>query len=175
MIDKVIGLGGEPATGKTTIIKKLREFFNLTPFSYGQVKGVYDKEKKVYFIGVFDGSTFEGTDKLSMAVQPFFIKFLNWCEGGIVIFEGDRLFNQSLFDRDFNFVKIIIKADEEILESRHKERGDTQSNKFLKSKKTKIENIIKNNKDCIIFTNEGDDTKIIKFIKDEIWNSLKDK
>lgn len=169
MVERIIALGGEPASGKTTLMKKVKNNYQLTPFSYGKVKGECDRELGLYFIGVFDGSTFEGTDRLSMAVQPDFIKFLKWLDGGLVVFEGDRLFNQSLFDLDFNFTKIVIKVSDLTLEQRHKTRRDNQSSTFKKSKRTKIKNILDRNEDCIVFTNnEGESETIINYIKNDI-------
>ncbi len=173
MVKRVIALGGEPATGKTTIMKNVKSNYDLKKFKYGKVYGECNIESKLYFIGVFDGSTFEGTDRLSMAVQPDFIKFLNYLQGGTVVFEGDRLFNQSLFDLNFDITKIVIKASEKTIEERHKKRKDNQSETFKKSKRTKISNILNKN-NCIIFTNNfGEDEKIINFIKAEIENSIK--
>lgn len=59
---KVIFVAGVPASGKTTIFRKLREalFDGATEFMYGKVRGI---ERGAYqMLGVFDGSTFEGTD-----------------------------------------------------------------------------------------------------------------
>jgi hypothetical protein len=39
----------------------------------------------------------------------------------------------------------VLKADEEIIHERHIARQDTQTDKFKKAKKTKIENIVQNN------------------------------
>jgi len=172
MVERVIALGGEPATGKTTIMKKVKSHYEVKPFKYGKVRGECNVEQGIYFIGVFDGSTFEGTDRLSMAVQPDFIKFLNYLNGGLVIFEGDRLFNQSLFDLNYDFTRIVLKATEETLEQRHKHRQDNQSSTFKKSKRTKINNILERN-ECVVFNhNEGDTEKIINFIKNEIDGNL---
>ena len=97
----VIALGGEPATGKTTVFNALRtKLGDMKVFSYGLVRGMFDG-KGNYVLGVFDGSVHEGTDKLSMAVQPHVVKFLNHLHSkssrAVVYFEGDRLFNGSLF------------------------------------------------------------------------------
>lgn len=168
MVKRIIAIGGVPASGKTTLLRKVMSNYELTPFSYGLVKGVYNKELKLYFIGVFDGSTFEGTDRLSMAVQPDFIKFLNYVDG-VVIYEGDRLFNQAVLDQYNNLtIKIILEPSNKTLDERHKIRQDNQSSTFLKSKRTKINNILKKYDDCIVFNNEDDTDKIIEYIIDGI-------
>ena len=78
-----------------------------------------------------------------MAVQPDFISFANKVDATI-LFEGDRLFNQSLFDK-LECNKIVIQTTEQTKEERHKKRNDNQSEQFKKSKKTKIQNILQNN------------------------------
>lgn len=166
MVKKVIAIGGEPATGKTTLVRELMEGYNLIPFKYGLIRGVYDEIENVYFIGVFDGSTFEGTDKLSMSCQPHFVKFLNWCEG-IVIFEGDRLFNNKLFSNDFPFIKIILKASKDVIDRRHKERGDNQSQRFLDSRNTKINNIMMEHTDYITIVN-NDNSNAAQIVRNYI-------
>jgi deoxyadenosine/deoxycytidine kinase len=170
MVERIIAIGGEPASGKTTLVRKLMEGYNLTPFKYGLVRGLYDKEENIYFIGVFDGSTFEGTDKLSMAVQPDFVKFLNNRDGGVVIFEGDRLFNNKLFTNDLPFVKVILRASKEVIDKRHQERGDNQTERFIGSRNTKINNIMKEHTDYISILN-NDDESAVEIIKTYIrWN-----
>lgn len=167
MVKRIIAIGGEPASGKTTLVRKLMDGYNLTPFKYGLVRGVYDKTEDVYFIGVFDGSTFEGTDRLSMAVQPHFVKFLNQINGGVVIFEGDRLFNNKLFSNDLPFIKVILKVSKDTLEQRHKERGDNQTQRFITSRNTKISNIMKEHDDYITIVN-NDNSNAIEIIKNYI-------
>ena len=105
---------------------------------------MYFSKQQLYIIGIYNKSVFSGTDKLSMAVQPHFIRFCSKITDGKILFEGDRLFNQSLFDK-VNCDIMIIEVDEDTEKSRHKKRNDNQSQKFIKSKHTKIENIKKNN------------------------------
>tara|TARA_R100000654_G_scaffold15890_1_gene33696 strand:+ start:484 stop:936 length:453 start_codon:yes stop_codon:yes gene_type:complete len=127
------------------LIKKLLPFKTVR---YGLVRALYNAERNLYIIGIYDNSTFSGTDKLSMAVQPDFINFTNKT-GATILFEGDRLFNQSLFDK-VNCEKIVIQTTDETKEARHKKRNDSQSEQFKKSKKTKIQNILQNNSVTIL-------------------------
>ena len=76
-----------------------------------------------------------------MAVQPNFVELTRKVQGGKFIFEGDRLFNQSLFEQ-VNCEKIILEVEEDIINKRHINRNDTQSEQFKKSKRTKIQNIV---------------------------------
>ena len=46
-------------------------------FKYGLVRGMAND--KLNIVGIYDKSLFSGTDKLSMAVQPHFLKFVEKC------------------------------------------------------------------------------------------------
>lgn len=139
---KVIAIGGVPATGKTTMMRRIiKDLMPLSTFKYKLVNGLYNRKKNIYIIGIYNEELFSGTDKLSMAVQPSFVELVRKVQGGKFIFEGDRLFNQSLFDQ-VNCEKIILEADEDLIEQRHKDRNDTQSEQFKKAKRTKIKNIV---------------------------------
>jgi dephospho-CoA kinase len=146
MANRIIAIGGQPATGKTTLMRRIiKHYDKFNTFKSGLVQGMYNKEKQLYIIGVYDSSLFSGTDKLSMAVQPHFIRMIHkQLQDATIVFEGDRLFNQSLFDK-VECEIYVLKADEEIIHERHIARQDTQTDKFKKAKKTKIENIVQNN------------------------------
>jgi uridine kinase len=137
----VISLGGEPASGKTTLLKRIRKNFpNLVEFKNGLVRGEYCPNSLVYFVGVFDDTMFEGTDKLSLSVQPSFIEFVRNTPNAKIVFEGDRLFNASVFEQ-LKSVIFILDIDKDIHAQRHAQRGHEQNETFLKGRKTKIENI----------------------------------
>lgn len=139
---KVIFVAGVPASGKTTLFKELREkyFADSSEFKEGKARGITSADGKYHMLGVFDGSLFEGTDKLSMTVIDDAIKFCNSRQQRCVIFvEGDRLFNYR-FLSETGARLILIDADEEILRLRHIVRGDNQTERFLRSRRTKIEN-----------------------------------
>tara|TARA_R100001015_G_C4621996_1_gene179334 strand:+ start:21 stop:536 length:516 start_codon:yes stop_codon:yes gene_type:complete len=159
MAKRIIAIGGMPASGKTTLMKKIiKEYIPLNTFKYKLVRGMYCPRRLIYFIGVYDESTFSGTDKLSMAVQPHFVQLLSKLTKGVFVFEGDRLFNQSLFDK-VKCEKIIIDAEEETLERRHKQRNDNQSDKFIKAKRTKLNNILEKNSVTLLPNNTDEQNK----------------
>jgi molybdopterin-guanine dinucleotide biosynthesis protein len=143
---KCVAIGGVPATGKTTLMEKV--MFNLNPkkiFKYGLLRGYVVKD--IYILGVYNkGETFGGTDKLSMAVQKDYEKFIQK-KVGHCIFEGDRLFtSKNLCNLLLNYdTKIILlENDEDTLKKRHLLRGDNQSIKFIKGRATKLQNIKEN-------------------------------
>jgi adenylate kinase len=140
---KCVAIGGVPATGKTTlmrnIIKKLQP---KQDFSYGLLRGMYKND--IAILGIYkDKEVFAGTDKLSMAVQNHFSKYVAKKHKHIM-FEGDRLFTKNNL---LSLIKthdtkiIILNTSEKNLAIRHKERNDRQNVKFLKSRETKLKNI----------------------------------
>ena len=145
---KILAIGGEPATGKSMLLREVR-----TKGKYGRFNKLrfeLDVKKKIFWLGVFNGSKFEGTDKLSMAVQPDAIQFLEKIKvsskykNHLVVFEGDRLFTGTFLEfcrKNFHMKVIIVTARHHIKKARHVERADTQTDTFLKGRKTKIENI----------------------------------
>jgi len=165
----IIAIGGEPASGKTTLLKDIiKNYKPLSTFKFKLVRGLYNKKNNIYFIGIYDNSVFSGTDKLSMAVQPDFFKFLDKVKNSLVIFEGDRLFNQSLFNK-YKCKIVVLKADNKTLEGRHILRSDNQTEVFKKAKKTKIVNIIEKN-NVILYNNNTDEE--YKRLKLEIINLI---
>ena len=145
MANRILALGGKPATGKTTLIKEIIKTYKpFVKFNFGLVRGMYFSKQQLYIIGIYNKSVFSGTDKLSMAVQPDFIRFCNKITDGKILFEGDRLFNQSFFNK-FKCDIMVIEVNSDTEKYRHEKRKDNQSQKFIKSKHTKIENIKKNN------------------------------
>ena len=141
---KCIAVGGVPATGKTTLMKNIINILKpQEKFKFGLLRG-YVKDN-ISILGVYNqGDIFGGTDKLSMAVQTDYKKYIDkmimHC-----IFEGDRLFTKkNLLELCLKYETkiIILKNDEETLRSRHEQRGDNQSKVFIKGRITKINNIL---------------------------------
>lgn len=145
MNTKVIFIAGVPASGKTTLFKRIREalFANPTEFKHGKARGVQSENGHYKMLGVFDGSTFEGTDRLSMTVIGDAIDYIKSLEQlptrSVVFVEGDRLFNFR-FLQETRASLILLDATPEVLAQRHKERGDNQTETFLQSRRTKVEN-----------------------------------
>lgn len=172
---KVICLIGEPGTGKTTLFRKFMEdevWEAQEPVRL--VNTMYSAELDMHIIGKYEeGEVFAGTDRLSMAVMPEAIKFVETSTSNIM-FEGDRLTSAKFFDfliclPDAEIKIIIITVPQEVLESRYKERGSEQSETFLKGRRTKINNI-RGNFDYMdyieVFDNRNleDQTKILESI-----------
>lgn len=149
----VVAIGGVPAVGKSTLVKRLLSLFvGYTPFEYGRLKGrLYDAER-LFVLGEYDADSFGGTDRLAMDVQPdaeaFIAEAANSEEfhRATVLFEGDRLFNGSFLETLAKTAGVrtdayILTADESKLAARHEQRGDGQSESWLRGKRTEIESL----------------------------------
>ena len=142
---KAVAIGGVPATGKSTLMKQIistKGTKSLTSWKYGLVNGYLLDD--VCVIGTYPADeTFGGTDRLSMASPVDMMKFMDFNKYSF-IFEGDRLFTKKILTKAsklFDLKIIILEQSDETLKERHILRGDTQSEKFLKGRKTKIQNI----------------------------------
>ena len=165
---KAIAIGGVPASGKSTLMKQFITDQSLNnkfkTWSYGLLNGVMFGN--TYIIGTYKADQiFGGTDRLSMAAPTSMYNFIHAVNGNI-IFEGDRLFTLNIIlmlIEKFDTHVIVLNNDEDTLEGRHKARKDTQSQKFKKGRKTKINNILLNKKVSAISSiyelNTYDDTR----------------
>ena len=153
---KIIAIMGEPATGKTTLTLELMNLLGEgVAQSWKAVKYVTCPSARCIVLGVFDGSTFQGTDRLSMSVQPGALAFVQRLhssdkfDGYTVIFEGDRLSNQKFFDAvgesGIPLNLFLLTASTVEKERRHKKRGDTQEASWLAGRGTKYANLAKGN------------------------------
>jgi len=161
----LVALGGIPAVGKTTIIKQFfSNFDNWKLFKFKKLYGHYNELLNLIILGKYEkNELFAGTDKLSMAVQPDFEEFIDKDKPPYnILFEGDRLFNIKTLSK----VKTKMSLQVYIILSnntkkRHIDRKDNQSEKFIKSRITIIENIKKFLKDdyVILTNNKHEDIK----------------
>jgi dephospho-CoA kinase len=146
---KVIAIGGEPGSGKSTLMNRLLDYYNPIK-KYNEVKLVpYLQKNDIYFLGKYDeGEVFSGTDKMSMAVQPEAIKFLSTLsDNSVVLYEGDRLFTSSFLENcaekyDLNI--IYLETHKQVRKDRYSERGSNQNETWLSGRETKIANILSN-------------------------------
>lgn len=147
---KLIAVGGQPGTGKTTLFRKFmedKEWIDVAPAKL--VNASYNLERDLYILGKYEeGETFAGTDRLSMAVQPPLQEWIasHNCN---ILFEGDRIFNQSFLEfamglPNTDLQVVYLKAPKPVLEQRYKDRGSDQSEQFLRGRETKYSNLLSN-------------------------------
>ena len=147
---KIIAVGGVPGTGKTTLFRKFMESLEWEKIEpVKMLPMLFNKEHNLYILGKYeDGEVFAGTDRLSMAVQPIAQEWIKNVDGN-VLFEGDRVFNQSFLEFAMGLPQtdlqiVYLKAPKELLEQRYKDRGSDQSEQFLRGRETKYSNLLSN-------------------------------
>ena len=146
---KVIAIGGEPGAGKSTLMKEIIKHYGVES-KYDAFKLVpYLQKENIYVLGKYEeGEVFSGTDRMSMAVQPEAVKFLeSLSNDSIVLFEGDRLFTASFLEHcldKYDLSIIYLSTTKQIREERYKERGSNQNETWLQGRETKISNIMSN-------------------------------
>ncbi len=145
----VIAIGGEPGAGKTSLMKKIIERFEVKP-KYTEFKLVpYLQKDNIYILGKYeDGEVFAGTDRMSMAVQPEAIKFLSTLpKDSVVLYEGDRLFTASFLEDcygKYDLDIVYLSTTSSVRGDRYKERGSNQNSTWLAGRESKVSNIIHN-------------------------------
>ena len=176
---RVIAMGGEPATGKTTLMFKLISMADdwQTVKPQKLLDAMYSEKLNLYILGKYEtgDNVFQGTDRLSMAVQPDAVAFFESLENANVIFEGDRLFNGKMLDRlselfPNDFKVLVLTASHGTKEQRHVDRKDDQDDKFKNSRATKISNImgsltLMDYIETMVNENLDDQSKIIDVIR----------
>lgn len=128
-------LVGACGVGKTWVMKQLLADYKLRPGKIGKFKFHYNDD--VAIIGVYDGTTFEGSDRLSMSVITDLQKFLAWSKNKIVICEGDR-FTNSTFISQAHPIIFKIQGDGEV---GRKIRASKQTERHIKAIATRVKNI----------------------------------
>jgi len=156
---KVVYLIGLPGCGKSTVMKELMSRFE--GWSQDRPVDLLDSHVSgnVRVLGKYEeGETFSGTDRLSMAVSPKAIEFIETNPDEIIIGEGDRLNNKGFFNACGDNLEIIhLTVSDEERQRRYEERGSDQSDKFIQTVKTKVTNIVNEfgDKQTLFGTEEG--------------------
>ncbi len=154
---RMVGFGGEPACGKSTLMRTvvanwLRWTGQASTVKFGLVVTSVYPGAKVLVLGYYEaGKNFGGTDRLPMNVQPQVETFLRslateqkW-DGWQVFWEGDRLWNgkflRFVLTSEIPARFFVLKCSEETLKARHAQRLDSQDEKWLVGRCTKVHNI----------------------------------
>lgn len=151
---KVTMIIGEPAVGKSLLIKEL---MRLDQWKFMHIKWtpmhIADRGDKGMssILGRYDepGHKYPGTDRLSMAVQPRALARIQAYPKANYLFEGDRLGNLSMVK---SLLRLPIQIDLEViqlwlpqqwLDKRRTESRQDQNQLFWKSRHTKIFNLMR--------------------------------
>jgi hypothetical protein len=142
MVDKVLLIGVQ-GTGKTWVMKSIIERFKCERRQkirslYFHISDLGERQKEIVVAGIYNNTTFEGTDRLSLGVMQDYPAFLAYTQPYFVLLEGDRFTNFTVLDKHKR--PYVIKIDNDGAEGRAK-RGTKQSETALKRIKTRIDNI----------------------------------
>ncbi len=145
----IIMIGGVPCSGKSTltrnILSELGSAVNVEPMKLFPC----EKRGNVLVAGRYpEGEIFGGTDRMSYGAIPKFRDFISQEEPKHNIFlEGDRFFRAPdiewlVVEYNANVFVLVISDDEE--KRRHIKREDTQTEKWLRGRRSQISNILTN-------------------------------
>ena len=135
-MSKNILLIGCAGTGKTWVMKSIINNFKCEK-RQKIGKFYFHSSDDIVVVGKYDGSMFEGSDRLSMSVMTDIDDFLSYTKNKIVILEGDRFMNAKLIDKA---KPIIIKISGDGSKGRSL-RGSNQTERHLKAITTRVNNI----------------------------------
>lgn len=129
-------LTGACGVGKTWVMRQLLRG-EVQHRKLGKV--VWAETEDLIVVGKYDGTVFEGSDRLSMAVMSDVSMFLSYVRrsGKMAVFEGDR-FTNSKFIEKADPVVIRIEGDGK---SGRLRRGTNQSERHLKAIQTRVGNL----------------------------------
>jgi len=141
---KLLAIIGAPGTGKTTL---MRAWMATREWSEDRPVDLLDTHVSgdIRLLGKYkNDDVFGGTDKLSMAVQPKAVEYLENASP-VTVFEGDRLTSIKFFDaaksKGFDIKIIQLTVPDTVREERYKERGSEQNETWLNGRMTKVKNV----------------------------------
>jgi hypothetical protein len=157
---KIIAIGGEPGTGKTTLVKRVIDHYgyeSFKQFTYGLLRG-YTRDHLI-ILGVYPVApgTREGaigpwgTDRLSTNVLDDAKRFVENLKAirpethreTVILWEGDRLFTQHFLkpcrDHADDLIILVMTATKETRLARGGSRGPySKSSEWLRAKASKV-------------------------------------
>ena len=141
---------GACGVGKTWLMKQLL-IENNKQKKIGRF--VFHEAKDYIIVGKYDGSTFEGSDKLSMSVMADLDMMLEYINSvnKFAIYEGDRFTNYKFINKANPIIYKILGDGQQ----GRTQRGSEQSSRQIKSIQTRVNNInshtdYKSSKECYI-------------------------
>lgn len=145
---------------------QLIKHFDINAKVYQYSTGLYKyvKQHGVIIVGVYDGSTFEGSDRLSMSVMTSNKMMHNEFADNLVFVEGDRFTNSSFIEE---FKPFIIRIAGNGKEGRDA-RGSKQTDRHIKAIETRVENI----KADLVVENSTECFEYLAAWKEKIQNNL---
>lgn len=147
---RTVYLIGEPGSGKSTAMRAAIELCGWR--STGEVKipnlrwteYAGQEGKTVAQLGL-GGGLFPGTDRLGMGCQPVAIDWLRSVPAALVLGEGDRLATDAFFraaTEVSHLTVCVMSTTPEAAAERRAARGTTQSETWLKGRRTKVARLV---------------------------------
>ena len=144
----IIMIGGIPCSGKSTLMREIISGLGSAENVESMKLFSCQKHNDILVLGRYaEGEPFGGTDRLSYGTIKKFREFIDQEHKNYkhIIFEGDRFFRAVdiewlLENHDAKVLILTVDAEEEA--RRHKERNDTQTEKWLDGRRTQIKNIM---------------------------------
>ena len=148
---EIIGLIGEPAAGKSTVMRALiASLGEGTVKKEGLVAYTEFPEKKTFVAGIYDEAVFSGTDRTAKSCGP---KYREWLLAKVndpeysdwkFYWEGERFSNSKFFDFFLTLpvqpVTYYLEADETTLNERNASRSN-QNPTWRKGMATRMRNL----------------------------------
>lgn len=146
---KSIGLIGEPAVGKTTVMRKVIDGLQFKPYKLDLAKWMECEEQKLVLMGSYSGHTFDGTDRLGFGCYSDLETMLQYFQQSAtlstynILWEGDRLTRRRWFDalalHGYELKLFHLRADLDTVNERRRRRGAATKTPWIKSRKSLCE------------------------------------
>lgn len=128
---------GECGAGKTWVMRQIKERRRLN-VKAKLGKFIFHKSEEIALLGNYNGSKFEGSDKLSMSVNTDLNKLKRLQDLGLILLaEGDRFMNRPFIEA---YQPRIIKITDDGSEGRSR-RKTSQTQRQIKAIRTRVSNI----------------------------------
>ena len=143
-------IGGVPCSGKSTLTRNILSELGSAELVEPMKLFTCQKHGDILVVGRYpEGETFGGTDRLSYGTISKFREFIiQECpKYKHIIIEGDRFFRMKdiewlVSEYDAKVFVLTISSLEE--QRRHVKRQDSQTEKWLKGRRSQISNILTN-------------------------------
>ena len=139
-----IGIIGEPAVGKTTVMRKVIDGISFELHKLGKAKWMQNAEHKLIVMGSYMGHTFDGTDRLSMACYEDLENALQYFQqskkGFAILWEGDRLARncwlQALKESGYELSLFHFTGELKTVKERRDKRGTKQNESWVSGRRS---------------------------------------
>lgn len=140
-------IGGIPCSGKSTLMRSIIESLGSHEDCEPMKLFPCQKHDDILVVGRYPiGETFGGTDRISYGAISKFRDFIEQEKPKYkhILVEGDRFFRATDIEwlvSEHDVKVYILKVSPEVEKQRHISRGDEQSEKWLQTRRTLINNL----------------------------------